>query len=96
MHLNPHALAALGGCDHLSMKFSGTCPKCSSTGVIRVPGSVGSHGAGENIAVGKLYTNSVLVTRYVCPQCGFIEHWVDSPRDIERVVKKFRTEKPSP
>ncbi len=71
------------------MKNSRRCPKCQSRDIVRVPGEVGSYGAGNNIRVGWTVFHAVKVTRYLCASCGFLEEWIDSPGDIGRVKKKF-------
>ena len=60
------------------MKQSKTCPKCSSTEILRVEGKVLAHGAGNNIMLGKTIFSSIPVPRYVCCRCGYAEEWIDS------------------
>ncbi len=72
------------------MKNSKQCPKCSSNKIIRIPGKVGSFGTGNNILMGIFVTNAVLVTRYLCGDCGFSEEWIDETKDIEKLNKKYR------
>lgn len=73
------------------MKQSKSCPKCGSTEILRVEGSVGSHGAGNNLAMGKSIFSAIPLPRYVCCSCGYAEEWVDS-RDLyqlrEALAKK--------
>lgn len=73
------------------MKQSRICPKCQSTEILRVEGHVGSHGAGNNIMLGKTIFSAIAVPRYVCCRCGYAEEWVDS-RDLyqlrEQLAKK--------
>lgn len=71
------------------MKKSKTCPKCQSTDIVRIPGSVLAYGAGNNIIVGKTIFSAVTVTRYLCMTCGYIEEWVDTKEDRERVRKRY-------
>ena len=71
------------------MKNSIKCPKCRSAEIIRVPGEVGGHGAGNNIRVGWTIFHAVKVTRYVCGSCGFTEEWIDSAGDIAKIREKF-------
>ena len=69
------------------MKQSNTCPKCSSREIIRIPGQVGPYGSGNNITIGIF--SAVVVTRYLCAQCGYSEEWVDKPEDIAKIRKAF-------
>lgn len=71
------------------MKKSLTCPKCKSQDIIRIPGRVGEHFAGNNIPTGWTSSSAVKVTRYLCGNCGFIEEWIESSADIQKVRKKF-------
>ena len=65
------------------------CPKCHSTNIVRVPGKAGGFGSGNNISVGATILSAVLVTRYVCTSCGFVEEWVDQPEDLGELAAKF-------
>lgn len=71
------------------MKNTRSCPKCASPDLIRIPGTIGYGGSGNNIQVGFWVFSAVLVTRFVCATCGFSEEWIESPVDIERLRKKF-------
>lgn len=77
------------------MKNKKTCPKCSSSDLICIPGQVGALGAGNNIPAGSGITgitifSAVKVTRYLCGQCGFSEEWIDDPKDIEKIREKYK------
>ncbi len=71
------------------MKNSLRCSKCKSTDIVRIPGEIGSYGAGNNVRVGWTAFHAVKVTRYLCGSCGFSEEWVDSAEDIARIKKKY-------
>jgi predicted nucleic-acid-binding Zn-ribbon protein len=71
------------------VKYTHTCPKCRSTDAVRVPGRVGAYRSGNNISVGPTAFNTVLVTRYVCLACGFVEEWIDRPQDLVKLRAKF-------
>jgi predicted RNA-binding Zn-ribbon protein involved in translation (DUF1610 family) len=75
------------------MRNTGACPKCGSRDIVRVPGQVGPHGAGNNIIVGWTIFNSVKVSRYLCCGCGFSEEWIDDPDDREKIKNKFAKDK---
>lgn len=70
------------------MKNTCKCRKCGGTHILEVPGSSGAYGAGNNIQVGWTTMSAVLVNRYVCCSCGYIEEWID-PDDIPALEKKF-------
>lgn len=70
------------------MKNTRICPKCNGTEILRVDGSAGAYGTGNNIQVGLTNYSAVLVNRYVCCSCGFTEEWIDK-EDIARLKKKY-------
>jgi hypothetical protein len=72
------------------MKNTGTCPKCGSNEICRIPGWVGAYGSGSNIPVG--FMGAAKVARYLCCGCGYAEEWVEERRDIDRLVKKYGKE----
>ena len=67
------------------MKISQLCSKCHSSDIVRIPGTNQGHGFGNNIKTGITVFNAILVTRYLCCNCGFIEEWVDNPQDIVKI-----------
>lgn len=73
------------------MKQTKTCPKCGCTEVLRVVDTVGDRSI--NLILG--WFNTVLVTRYVCCDCGYVESWVDKPylSDIRKQYEKEQREK---
>jgi predicted nucleic-acid-binding Zn-ribbon protein len=71
------------------MKQHVKCPKCDEQEIIRVPGEIGAFGSGNNIKLGGIPVRRIAVTRYVCASCGFSEDWIDDPKDIEQMKKKF-------
>ena len=70
------------------MRNTKLCPKCRSTDIVRIPGEI-RYGVGNNIKVGWTIYSAVKVTRYLCASCGFIEEWVDSADDIDKLKKKY-------
>ena len=74
------------------MKNTGVCPKCQSTEIVRIPGIYGAHGSGNNIQVGLTTFSAVMVTRFVCTCCGFLEDWVERQGDLDMLKKKFGQE----
>ena len=40
--------------------------------------------------VGLTVFNAVLVTRYLCTDCGFSEEWVDDRANVEKLRSKFQ------
>ncbi len=73
------------------MKYSKKCPKCGSSDILYAKGYTGGYGAGSNIFYGMTVFSAVDVDRYICGNCGFIEHYVRTG-DIEslRSSKKIK------
>ena len=72
------------------MKFTKHCSKCQSNDIVRIPGTPQSHGFGNNIKTGITIFSAILVTKYLCCNCGYIEDWIDSPQDIEKAKKHYQ------
>ena len=71
------------------MKNTGICPKCESNDIVRIPGDKRGFGPGNNIAVGYTSVSPVLVTRFMCAACGFIEDWLEQKPEIAKVKDRF-------
>ncbi len=73
------------------MKYSKKCPKCGSSDILYAKGYTGGYGAGSNIFYGMTVFSAVDVDRYICGNCGFVEHYVRTG-DIEslRSSKKIK------
>ena len=71
------------------MKNSGKCPKCGERSILRIPGSAGAYGSGNNITVGLTVFSSIKVTRFMCEACGFSEEWVEDPSDRAKLRDKY-------
>ena len=73
------------------MKQSQTCPKCQSSEIVHVPGKSQKAGydAGENIRTGWANLGLATVDIYICGNCGYMEDWVASAEDLEKIKKKF-------
>ena len=72
------------------MKNIKLCPKCNSADIYRAEGEL--VGDGKNIIPCNLFTN-VPVDRYICGDCGYVEHWVSQEHLDEikksKVVKRY-------
>ena len=71
------------------MKNTQKCPKCNSDDIIKIPGTAGTHGAGNNVPMGATIFSYVKVPRIVCCGCGYAEEWIDI-EDIEKLKKKYK------
>lgn len=68
------------------MKYTKKCPKCGSNDILYAKGYTGGYGSGSNIMYGATIFSAVDVDRYICGNCGFIEHYVRES-DIEKLRK---------
>ncbi|MBU5625887.1 hypothetical protein KQI82_02910 [Oscillibacter sp. MSJ-2] len=72
------------------MKSSHICPKCGGGNILRIPDRPGRHVSGNNI-----YTTTftlmgkIPVIRYVCCDCGYVEHYVEQRRELEELRRTF-------
>ena len=66
------------------MKNSKTCPKCGCYEIVRVEGSAGPYGSGNNIMIGATIFSAINVNRYVCLNCGYSEEWIDK-EDLDKL-----------
>ncbi|BCX04264.1 MAG: hypothetical protein KatS3mg053_2202 [Candidatus Roseilinea sp.] len=69
------------------MKTTGICPKCGSDIVARVPGQQDETSI---IVDWGGYLTSAPVARYVCCACGYVESYVESPEDLDRIRRKYK------
>ena len=69
------------------MKHTHSCPKCESIDVITIKGGSTWNGY-QNFIKGSAM-KVVPVTRYLCGNCGFSEEWVDDPKGLELLKKKY-------
>ena len=75
------------------MKHSKQCPKCRSMTILVAPGWTGSHDSGQFIRLPgfHLVSASVKFDRYICGKCGYIEEWVPSDKELEKLNKSLKT-----
>lgn len=66
------------------MKTTKICPKCRSNDIVRIDGSAGAYGSGNNVILGATIFSAVNVNRYICCRCGYTEEWIDR-EDIEKI-----------
>ncbi len=69
------------------MKNSSTCVKCDSIDVVMIPG--GSFWKGYSNAFNITQFKSIVVSRYVCVNCGYSEEWIDAEKDLRLIEKHF-------
>lgn len=72
------------------MKNGNGCPKCGSRRVVRVPDDPRRHASGNNIYTTRAtLLGKIPVIRYVCCDCGYVENWVESRRELEKIEETF-------
>lgn len=70
------------------MKKSLKCSKCDSTKIIKKRGTPVLN-SWSRIAV-SLTSLDIWVSKYICTECGFIEEWIDSSDDLNRLRAKIQ------
>lgn len=72
------------------MKNGSRCPKCGSRRIVRIPDNPGRHASGNNIYTTRAtLLGKIPVIRYVCCDCGYVENWVETRRDLEKLLETF-------
>ena len=74
------------------MRNTRQCPKCRSYDILRVEGTTGAYGVGNNIMTGITVFSAVKVHRYVCCVCGFSEEWIDK-QDLAKLKNSKKVTK---
>lgn len=69
------------------MKLTNRCPKCGSTDLIRVPDDAHRYLANSICVTGAVTVKRIPVARYVCHGCGYVEDWVEHPRERDEVKR---------
>jgi hypothetical protein len=70
------------------MKNTGKCPKCGSEEIVRIPNDF-CWRIGGVVRVDVSLFCSVNIARYMCGNCGYMEEWIDSSEDIQKIKRKF-------
>ena len=66
------------------MKNSEICSKCGSHNVKKIDGDMLAHSNGDNVLIGSALFSIIKVNRYICCDCGFVEHWIDK-ENLEKI-----------
>lgn len=71
------------------MKNTARCPKCGSHNLVRVPDDAHRY-PGNSISITKVaWVTLVPVARYVCCDCGYVEDWVETQKDLETLRREY-------
>ncbi len=65
------------------------CPVCDSTDIVRVPDDAHRYLANSICITKFAMVKRIPVARYVCCACGYVENWVETPREREEIRKAF-------
>lgn len=72
------------------MKNAHICPKCGSRSIVRVPDDPRRHASGNNICTTTAtLLGKIPVIRYVCCGCGYVENWVETQRELDKIKQTF-------
>ena len=65
------------------------CPKCQAP-MIRIPDNPYRYASGNNIYTSRAtLIGKIPAGRYVCSRCDFVENWIDTKEDLEKIKKAF-------
>lgn len=71
------------------MKNTHICPKCGSHNIVRVPDDAHRYLA-NSICITKAVTvERIPVARFVCCDCGYVENWVETQRELAKIERTF-------
>lgn len=71
------------------MKNTARCPKCGSHNLVRVPDDAHRY-LSNSISITKVaWVKRVPVARYVCCDCGYVEDWVETQKDLETLRREY-------
>lgn len=72
------------------MKNTRKCPKCGSVNIVRVPDNPNRHASGNNIYTSTFtLMNKIPVIRFVCCDCGYVENWVETQNERDKIQRTF-------
>lgn len=72
------------------MKNTKKCTKCGSNNIVRIPDNPSRHASGNNIYTTTMtLMGKIPVIRYVCCDCGYVENWVESKGELDKIKKTF-------
>ena len=67
------------------MGYPLACARCGTTELLRIPGS-----RVQRFPVVRVGTFGVVpLARYVCSACGCVEHWVDDPKNLDKIRRSY-------
>lgn len=72
------------------MKRTRACPKCGSENIARIPDN-GRYANGNNIYLRSavVLAGRIPMIKYVCCDCGYVEEWIESKADLEKIRERF-------
>ena len=70
------------------MKYSNECPKCFSNEIIEILGS--RYNASSVIYLNKWNTKYVMIDRYLCSRCGFVEEYSRMDEKSKKNLQEIR------
>ena len=68
---------------------NGTCPKCQGQDIAHIKDEKAALGGDNNIQLGATIMSVAKVMRLVCLTCGYMEWWVESEQDLDKIRKKY-------
>jgi len=73
------------------MKHTKVCPKCNNYKIIALSPHQHTNPI-VRIPIGII--SSAIIKPYICSKCGYTEFYVDSEKDLEKLVQKHESKNP--
>lgn len=67
------------------MRNTHRCPKCQSQAIVEIENKQGQQLTPVRIGAFKVASTS----RYICCDCGYMEEWINNPKDLKKLKKKL-------
>lgn len=71
------------------MRNTDLCLKCGSHNIVRVPDDAHRYLANSICITKRITVERVPVARYVCCDCGYVESWVETQRELDAIKGAF-------
>ena len=71
------------------MKNTKCCPKCGAQNIVRVPDDAHRYLANSICITKVAWVKRIPVARYVCCDCGYVENWVETQSERDKIRGTF-------
>ena len=71
------------------MKQTNTCPKCGSHEIIKPRFTATGHKNAFQVVPLSTF-KAVLIEKYICAKCGYVENYVDDTKGLKDLQEKYK------